>query len=294
MRWCLACLVAQFAFVPPAWAAPIHDAAMKGDVAAVAAALDAGADVNEVDGVTALYVASKDGDIEVVSLLLERGADANLPVRWGTPLYVAALRGHADIVKLLLDHGAKPDQPSKSLMPLHVAAETGCLPCVSLLVEAGADVNALTSGRAPAIHLARRKGHEDVVKYLSSHGARPPDLAPISPRLASANLDAGKEIFVRSCAACHASAPGAVERARLNLWGVVGRVKASASDFHYSASLRKAGGTWTFEDLNAWIYGPASYFPGTDMIFEGLEDENQRVDVIAYLRTLSDQPEPLP
>lgn len=293
MRRFLACLVAHF-LVPLAAAAPIHDATKKGDAAAIVATLDAGADVNEVDGVTALYIASGDGNVEVVSLLIERGADVNLPVKWGTPLYAAALRGHAETVKLLLDHGAKPDQSSKPLLPLHVAAEAGCLPCVSFLVEAGTNVNALAPGRIPAIHFAKSKGHEDVVKYLSNHGARPPDLAPISPRLASASLSSGKEIFVRTCAACHISAPGAGNNARLNLWGVVGRSKASASDFKYSTSLKEAGGTWTFEDLNAWISGPALYFPGTDMNFEGFEDEEQRADVIAYLRILSDQPAPLP
>jgi cytochrome c len=154
MRWCVGCLVATFILMPPAGAAPIHDATNKGDVAAIAAVLDAGADVNEVDIVTALYVASNDGNVKVASLLIDRGADVNLPARWGTPLYVAALRGHAEVVKLLLDHGANPDQPSKSLLPLHAAAQTGCLTCVSLLVEAGADVNALTSLRAAAIHLA--------------------------------------------------------------------------------------------------------------------------------------------
>jgi cytochrome c len=294
MRWCVGCLVASFILVLPAGAAPIHDATKKGDVAAIGAVLDAGADVNEVDVVTALYIASDDGNVKVASLLIDRGADVNLPARWGTPLYVAALRGHAEIVKLLLDHGAKPDQVWKSLLPLHVAAQTGCLTCVSLLVEAGADVNALTSLRMPAIHFAKFNGHENVVKYLSNHGARPPDLAPISARLGSADPGSGKEIYVRKCAACHFSAPGVVANPRPNLWGVVGRRKASANDFPYSPALREAGGIWTYEDLNAWISGPALYFPGTDMNFEGIEDEKQRADVIAFLRTLSDQPESLP
>lgn len=294
MRWCLVCLVASLTLVQPAWAGPIHDAVKKADIASIAAALDAGADVNEIDGVTALYIASNGGNVEVASLLIDRGADVNLPARWGTPLYAAALRGHADIVKLLLDHGAKVDQPSKSRLPLHAAAEAGCLPCVSFLVEAGADVNALAAGRMPAIHFAKLGAHEDVVEYLRDHGARPPDLSPIAPLLASASLDAGKKIFVGTCAGCHVSAPGRMESGHPNLWDVVGRAKASVPGTEFSASLRQAGGIWTFEDLNAWISGPALYFPGTGMTFEGLRDEKQRAEVIAYLRTLSDRPEPLP
>jgi cytochrome c len=58
--------------------------------------------------------------------------------------------------------------------------------------------------------------------------------------------------------------------------------------------MKDAGGTWTFEELNLFISNPARALPGTDMLFSGLQDEKQRVDLIAYLRTLSDTPSPLP
>jgi cytochrome c len=108
------------------------------------------------------------------------------------------------------------------------------------------------------------------------------------------HVESGKEIFHRTCVSCHFAAPGVKNPKRPNLWGIVGRRKASESDAQYSSVLKEAGGRWTFEELNSFISNPALTLPGTDMTFAGLQDEKQRADVIAYLRTLSDTPSPLP
>jgi cytochrome c len=281
-------------FTLPAQASSLGDLVRKGDIAAVTSALDKGAPIDEIDGVTPLYIACEDGKLELAKLLIMRGADVNLLVSWQrTPLYAANKGGYPDIVKLLLDNGANPDQSTKSQTPLHVAAENGCLQCVTYLVDAGADVNALSNG-SPPIHLAKLRGHDDVVAYLRGHGAAPPAIAPISARLASANLGSGKEIFDATCRGCHFAAPGIDGPRRANLWGVVGRRKASETNVEYSSSLKEASGDWTFEELNSFVANPALTLPGTDMIFPGLPDEKQRADLIAYLRTLSDAPLPLP
>ena len=287
--------VVLWLFTLPAQASNLGDLVRNGDVAAVASALDKGTAIDEIDGVTALYIACEDGNVELAKLLINRGADVNLPVSWQrTPLYAANKGGYADIVKLLLNNGANPNQLAKSQTPLHVAAENGCLQCVIDLVDAGAEVNALTSNGSPPIHLAKLSGHDDVVAYLHSHGAGRPAIAPISARLASANAESGKEIYDGTCLACHLVAPGVRVPGRASLWGIVGRRKASESDVHYSSALKDAGGNWTFEELNSFISNPALTLPGTDMPFAGLQDEKQRADLIAYLRTLSDTPLPLP
>lgn len=278
----------------PAQASELGDLVRKGDVAAVTSVLDKGAAVDEIDGVTALYIACETGNAGLAKLLIDRGANVNLPVTWQrTPLYAANKAGHADIVKLLLDHGADPNQEAKAQTPLHVAAENGCLQCVIHLVDAGANVNALSNG-SPPIHLAKLAGHEDIVAYLRGHGAARPDIAPISPRLASAHVELGKEILEGTCAGCHFVARGVDGPRRPNLWGIVGRPKAAEKNVEYSSSLKEAGGEWTFEELNLFISSPALTLPGTDMIFPGLPEEEKRADLIAYLRTLSDAPLPLP
>ena len=65
--------------------------------------------------------------------------------------------------------------------------------------------------------------------------------------------------------------------------------------FNYSAGAEgQAGQPWTFDELNEWLHKPSAYAPGTRMAFAGITNDKQRADVIAYLRTLSDNPEPLP
>lgn len=287
--WC-ACL-----FALSVEASELGELVKHGDVAAVASALAEGAAINEIDGVTALYIASENGNAEMARLLIDQGADVNLPGKFQrAPIGAATKGGHAEIVKLLLDNGADPDQSVKSQTPLHMAAENGCLECVMHLVDAGADVNALTSNGGPPIHFAKRSGHQDIVSYLLEHGAGPPATAPISPRLASADAELGKQTFEKACVTCHIATPDVENSKRPNLWGIVGRPKASESDVDYSPVLKNAGGSWTWEELNAYIQHPALTLPGTDMNFVGLPDEKQRADLLAYLRSLSVAPLPLP
>ena len=54
------------------------------------------------------------------------------------------------------------------------------------------------------------------------------------------------------------------------------------------------GGTWTYEDLYHMIHKPTEYIPGTKMNFIGFKKPEDVADVIAYLRSLSDNPVPLP
>ena len=75
----------------------------------------------------------------------------------------------------------------------------------------------------------------------------------------------------------------------------MGRPKGSLNNFNYSQTLAALEGTWTYEDLNAYMTHPAQVIPGSNMLgFRGLSDIQERADVIAYLRTLSDDPVPLP
>src|SRR4051812_29924159 len=87
-------------------AAAIHDAAIKGDVAAITAALDAGAGVDERGGpATPLYLAVRGGHLAAAKLLIERGANVNaIPTPLlGPALLPAVARKRVDLIKLLLD-----------------------------------------------------------------------------------------------------------------------------------------------------------------------------------------------
>ena len=54
------------------------------------------------------------------------------------------------------------------------------------------------------------------------------------------------------------------------------------------------GGNWDYEKLNSFIAAPTRYLPGTGMWARGIEEPNRRAAAIAYLRTLADNPAPMP
>ena len=287
------CLIPQ-----PARAASIHDAARKGDVAAITAALDAGVAVDADEGQgTPLYLAVGRGQFTAAKLLLEHGANANALSNYSGPaLHVAASKSRSDLMALLLAHGANPESTLKGETALHISAKFGCLACVKALVEAGANVNAVTFGdygRTP-IHLAKLYNYDEMANYLMAHGVVLPKPEPISAKLASADAEKGRIYFERHCAVCHHANPPETRVHGPILWNLVGRDKHSFPGYDYSKAILALEGTWTYEDLNTWLYGSAVTTPGVRMEIPGISDETERANVIAYLRTLSDQPVPLP
>lgn len=111
--------------------------------------------------------------------------------------------------------------------------------------------------------------------------------------LANANADNGANL-VKKCSICHDFTKGGVNRVGPNLWDVVGSKKGHRDNFAYSKALLEKGGTWTYEDLYHMINRPSTFIPGTKMNFVGFKKPQDAADVIAYLRTLSDNPVPLP
>ncbi len=117
---------------------------------------------------------------------------------------------------------------------------------------------------------------------------------PIASLLATADAAAGQKTG-RVCLTCHSVERGGGTRIGPNLWNVVNRPHASIAGFNYSKALSATKArTWTYDDLNAWLSGPNAYAPGTFMTFPGLKKAEDRANVIAWLRTLSDAPPPLP
>lgn len=275
-------------------AAALHDAARNGDVAAIAAALDGGADVNADDGGTALYIAARRGHREAVRLLIERGADVNAQTRSGTALFGAVSKSKAEVIKLLLEKGADPNLQFGGNSVLHIAAKVSCLACLKSLVAAGADVNAFNINAETPLHLARRLGTPEMAEFLIANGVVLPKPAPISDKLAAADAGKGAAIFMRHCDRCHALRPGKGSRVQPSMWDIVGRERASEGERTYSEALKAWKGKWTPEDLNTFLFAPMATTPGVSMAFEGLPEEADRINLIGYLRTLSDRPQPLP
>jgi cytochrome c len=160
-----------------------------------------------------------------------------------------------------------------------------CLVLVALNIASGA-VFAPTKLAKP--------GFEIVVPEHPSEQTKEP--AKAEPKLAElvdkADVAKGKN-SAQKCAACHTFEKGGPNRVGPNLWGVVGRKKAAHEGFNYSAAMKKEGGNWTPEEIYEFIRSPKAMIPGTAMTFAGISRASERADVVAYLNTLSDNPQPL-
>ncbi|MFQ5625566.1 MAG: c-type cytochrome [Methyloligellaceae bacterium] len=88
----------------------------------------------------------------------------------------------------------------------------------------------------------------------------------------------------RICAACHSLQPG-VHLSGPSLAGLWGKKAASIAGYgRYTEALKKAGIVWDEDTLNAWLAEPQAMVPGTTMMFRGIEKDETRVNLIAFLR----------
>lgn len=129
------------------------------------------------------------------------------------------------------------------------------------------------------------------------HGAvisnKPQLPEPIMAMLATADIEKGAKIS-KACAACHSFDKGGPVKQGPNLWGVVGKAKASASGFSYSDAMAAKGGEWDYDALNFLMWKPKKYIPGTKMNFAGLKKPKDRAALIGWLREQADSPAALP
>lgn len=128
-------------------------------------------------------------------------------------------------------------------------------------------------------------------------GAEEVAAVPVATLLASADAAAGESSF-KKCASCHTTEQGGANKVGPNLWSIVDRPIASHEGFGYSGAMKEfaQGGSvvWDYEHLNGFLLAPKQHVPGTAMGFAGLKKDDERANVIAYLRGLSDSPVPLP
>lgn len=118
----------------------------------------------------------------------------------------------------------------------------------------------------------------------------PPDWGTVLP---TADASAGQKTSAR-CEQCHDLSKGGPNKIGPNLWGVLGRARASHPGFSYSGAMSASHEPWGFDSLFKFLKSPAAAVPGTKMSFAGLRSAQDRINLIAWLRTQADSPLPVP
>ncbi len=97
----------------------------------------------------------------------------------------------------------------------------------------------------------------------------------------------GEKVFKR-CVACHTIEPGK-KKIGPSLHGVVGREAGTLEGFKYSDAMLESGIVWDEEILSSYLENPKKVVPKGKMVFPGLKKEQERLDVIAYLKSVSEE-----
>ena len=96
------------------------------------------------------------------------------------------------------------------------------------------------------------------------------------------NAKAGADVFDQECSDCHSVKQGKNKKGP-SLFGVVDRKSASIADFVYSDPMRALNIAWSLDKIESYITNPKAVVPGGKMKYDGLGDEKERADLLAFL-----------
>jgi len=104
----------------------------------------------------------------------------------------------------------------------------------------------------------------------------------------AADIKAGEKVF-KKCKACHV-VDAEKNKTGPHLVNVMGRKAGSLESYSkYSKAMVAADVIWDEVTLDAYLEKPKKYIKGTKMAFAGLRKEKDRANVIAYLKSFSNQ-----
>jgi cytochrome c len=123
---------------------------------------------------------------------------------------------------------------------------------------------------------------------------KPEEMPDWGTVLASADVAAGKTVSGR-CLQCHTLGKGEPNKIGPNIYAVVDEARGEGRNgFSFSSAMKAKGGTWTYDELFKFLKSPGAYINGTKMSFAGLRSAQDRINLIAFLRTNADTPAAIP
>ncbi|MGI9499297.1 MAG: c-type cytochrome [Geminicoccaceae bacterium] len=156
--------------------------------------------------------------------------------------------------------------------------------------DAAGDATDAVAGAAGAVVAAVGDAASEATEV--AEGAMDAAAGGLMALIADGDVAKGEKVS-KKCKACHVFDKGGKNKLGPALWGVVGRDIASHEGFNFSGALNDLEGEWTYDKLDEFLAAPKKYVPGTKMVFAGVRKEQDRVDLLAYLRTLAAEPAPL-
>lgn len=123
--------------------------------------------------------------------------------------------------------------------------------------------------------------------------AGPPDFGTLfaDPAGLTALIEKGEKVH-KVCVSCHSFDAGGANQTGPALWNVFGRAAGTHAGYGYSGAMKGYGQPWTYQNLYDYLAAPGGYVKGTTMAFAGIRKSEDRVALVAYLRSINDNPNP--
>jgi len=98
----------------------------------------------------------------------------------------------------------------------------------------------------------------------------------------AADMTRGEKLY-KKCKACH-FLDKEKNKVGPHLVGIFGRKAGAVDGFKYSKAMAASGIVWDEKTIDEYLLKPKSFIPGNKMAFAGFKKQEDRDDLIAYLK----------
>lgn len=157
-------------------------------------------------------------------------------------------------------------------------AAVTALTLVGCQSEDSAAPDEVAAGRTESV--SQQPAADEISQQSTAPAEASMDLAAM---IENADTARGKRLYIQ-CQACHSLEADEPHRVGPNLHGFFDRKVATADGFNYSPALQEADFEWAPDKLDEWLAKPSQFLPGNRMAFVGVNDPQDRANLIAYLQ----------